>query len=262
MGLNKNDIEGESSMDNIKQQREWMKSNFAEAEDMESDQQLNLPQPPLQKPYDENGEKIDLPKVNESILSNINLFDIFKDRISHRSFSSECISLDELSFLLWATQGVKMVKGNNYAALRPVPSAGARHPFETYIVVNRVEGLKSGVYRYLPLTHQLLYEFDCTNSEEELSALTLGQKFVGKSSVTFIWSVIPYRGEWRYNIVAHKAMILDAGHVCQNLYLACGAINCGTCAIAAYDQKKFDRFLNLDGEDEFVIYLAPVGKIQ
>ncbi|MBU3144687.1 SagB/ThcOx family dehydrogenase [Clostridium sp. CF012] len=248
-------------MDNIKQQRQWMKSNFVEADDMESDQQLKLPQPPLQKPYDENGEKIDLPKVNENILTNINIFDIFKDRISHRSFSSECISLEELSFLLWATQGVKMVKGDNYATLRTVPSAGARHPFETYIVVNRVEGLKSGVYRYLPLTHQLLYIFEGENLEERLSDLTLGQKFVGKSAVTFIWSVIPYRGEWRYNIVAHKTMILDAGHVCQNLYLACEAIGCGTCAIAAYDQKEFDRFLDLDGEDEFVIYLAPVGKI-
>lgn len=248
-------------MDIIKQQREWMKSGFAESEDMESDQQLKLPQPALQKPYDENTNKIDLPIVNESILININIFDIFNERISHRSFSSEYISLSELSFLLWATQGVKTVKGHNYATLRPVPSAGARHPFETYIVVNRVEGLKSGAYRYLPLTHQLIYIFEVENSQEKLSILTLGQKFVGKSAVTFIWSVIPYRGEWRYNKVAHKAMILDAGHVCQNLYLACEAIGCGTCAIAAYDQMEFDRFLKLDGDDEFVIYLAPVGKI-
>ncbi len=248
-------------MDNIKQQRQWMKSNFVETEDTKSDQQLNLPQPPLQKPYDENSEKIDLPKVNENILTNINIFDIIKDRTSHRSFNSECISLAELSFLLWATQGVKRVMGDNYATLRTVPSAGARHPFETYIVVNRVEGLKSGVYRYLPLTHQLLYIFEGENFEKMLFDLTLGQKFVGKSAVTFIWSVIPYRGEWRYNSVAHKVMLLDAGHVCQNLYLACEAISCGTCGIAAYNQKEFDRFLNLEGEDEFVIYLAPVGKI-
>ena len=62
-------------------------------------------------------------------------------------------------------------------------------------------------------------------------------------------------------MVAHKPMLIDAGYVCQNLYLACGAIGCGTCAIAAYDQNGFDEFLNLDGENEFVIYLAPVGKI-
>lgn len=248
-------------MGNVKQQREWMKSNFAETEDMKSDQELQLPQPALQKSYDENDEIIDLPEVNESILMNISIFDVFKERKSHRSYSRECMSLAELSFLLWATQGVKDIKGDNYATLRTVPSGGARHPFETYIVVNRIEGLKSGVYRYLPLTHKLLYIFQGKNLEQKLTDLTLGQKFVGKSAVTFIWSVIPYRGEWRYNITAHKTMILDAGHVCQNLYLACEAIDCGTCGIGAYNQKEVDKFLNLDGEDEFVIYLAPVGKI-
>ena len=54
---------------------------------------------------------------------------------------------------------------------------------------------------------------------------------------------------------------LDAGHVCQNLYLACEAINAGTCAIAAYNQDLMDALLGIDGEDEFTVYLAPVGKI-
>jgi nitroreductase len=55
--------------------------------------------------------------------------------------------------------------------------------------------------------------------------------------------------------------VLDAGHVCQNLYLACEAIDAGTCAIAAYNQEELDELLGLDGENEFAIYLAPVGKI-
>jgi len=79
--------------------------------------------------------------------------------------------------------------------------------------------------------------------------------------VVFIWSVVPYRGEWRYTIGAHKPLLLDAGHVCQNLYLACESIECGTCAIAAYDQGKIDAILQLDGSDEFVTYLSPVGKV-
>jgi SagB-type dehydrogenase family enzyme len=56
-------------------------------------------------------------------------------------------------------------------------------------------------------------------------------------------------------------MLLDAGHICQNLYLAAGSIGCGTCAIAGYDQDKIDALLKLDGDHEFVVYLAPVGKI-
>lgn len=249
-------------MNTSKDQRLWMKSKFDESNESLSDQQKELPQPPLQKSYDENSIIIDLPKVDESIVKNNKFYDNLNSRISRRSYSHEEITLKELSYLLWMTQGVKKTSKNNYATLRTVPSAGARHPFETYIVVNRVEGLNKGVYRYLALTHELLLIFEDENTEEKLTQLTLNQNFAGQSAVTFVWSVIPYRGEWRYDFVAHKAMILDAGHVCQNLYLACESIHCGTCAIAAYDQKPFDDYLKLDGDDEFVIYLSPVGKMQ
>ncbi|OPY14404.1 MAG: Nitroreductase family protein [Syntrophus sp. PtaB.Bin075] len=66
--------------------------------------------------------------------------------------------------------------------------------------------------------------------------------------------------EWRYGLAAHKVIAIEAGHVCQNLYLACESIGAGTCAIAAYDQEGIDRILGLDGQDEFTIYLASVGK--
>ena len=66
--------------------------------------------------------------------------------------------------------------------------------------------------------------------------------------------------EWRYGLAAHKVIAPDAGHVCQNLYLACEAISAGTCAIAAYHQERMDALLRVDGEEEFTIYLAPVGK--
>jgi SagB-type dehydrogenase family enzyme len=250
-------------MNKVKDQRQWLKSGFSDSEEDEikSDQELKLPQPPLQKPHDSSAETIALPKVNKNILRKTDILDILEGRKSNRTYSDESLTLEELSFLLWATQGVKEIRGNNYATIRPVPSAGARHPFETYIAVNLVAGLKKGIYRYLALTHELICIKEDEHLEEILSRLTLGQRFAGRSAVTFIWSVIPYRGEWRYSVVAHKPMLLDAGHVCQNLYIACEAIGCGTCAIAAYDQKGFDGYLQLDGDDEFVVYLAPVGKL-
>ena len=79
--------------------------------------------------------------------------------------------------------------------------------------------------------------------------------------MTFIWTAIPYRMEWRYDLAAHKVIAIDAGHVCQNLYLACEAIGAGTCAVAAYHQELMDQLLRIDGKDEFTIYLAPVGKV-
>ena len=68
------------------------------------------------------------------------------------------------------------------------------------------------------------------------------------------------RCEWRYPLHAHRLVLLDAGHVCQNLYLACEETGYGTCAIAAYDQEKADALCGLDGDGHFVIYAAPVGK--
>ena len=92
------------------------------------------------------------------------------------------------------------------------------------------------------------------------AAACLGQAFVARAAVTFLWTAIPARMEWRYDLAAHKVIALDAGHVCQNLYLACESLGLGTCAIAAYDQEACDRLLGVDGEEEFTLYIAPVGR--
>jgi SagB-type dehydrogenase family enzyme len=170
------------------------------------------------------------------------------------------LTIDELSFLLWATQGIRKQVGHK-TTFRNVPSAGARHALETYLGVMDVIGLEKGIYRYLPLEHQLLFEFSEIHIEEKLVEAALGQAFVGQAPVVFLWSAIPYRMEWRYGPASHKVIALDAGHICQNLYLACEAIHAGTCAVAAYHQELIDHLLHLDGKDEFVIYLAPVGKV-
>jgi SagB-type dehydrogenase family enzyme len=125
----------------------------------------------------------------------------------------------------------------------------------------QTEGLTPGVYRYLPTKHQLAEEFLDLELASKIVPACLGQEFVGRAAVVFTWAAIPYRMEWRYGPLSVKVIAMDAGHVCQNLYLACEAVSCGTCAIGAYDQEGIDRLLGLDGNDEFVIYLAPVGKV-
>ena len=88
----------------------------------------------------------------------------------------------------------------------------------------------------------------------------LNQPCLGAAAVSFLWTAVAPRMEWRYDLAAHKVIAVDAGHVGQNLYLACEAIDCGACVIAAYDQEACDRLLGVDGEDEFTVYLAAVGK--
>ena len=130
-----------------------------------------------------------------------------------------------------------------------------------YLCALNVSGLEVGIYRYLPLEHQLLFAFSEEQLAEKIVAATLDQSFVGRAPATFVWTAIPYRMEWRYDLAAHKVIAIDAGHVCQNLYLACEAIGAGTCAVAAYHQELMDQLLRVDGKDEFTIYLAPVGKV-
>jgi SagB-type dehydrogenase family enzyme len=224
-----------------------------------SDQNLGKVAPPIEKPCPIDANKIDLPSPDSwKTVSEISVREAIAQRASRRKYSSQSVTLEELSFLLWATQGVR--KRTAGAALRTVPSAGCRHAFETYLAVFNVEGLPKGIYRYLPLTHQLVHESTPEHLEEKMTAAALGQTFAGSAAVTFIWTVIPYRMEWRYAEASYKVLALDAGHVCQNLYLACESIGAGTCAIAAYDQKKSDQLLGIDGDDEFVIYMSPVGK--
>jgi SagB-type dehydrogenase family enzyme len=226
-----------------------------------TDQSRGVAPPPVEKPYAADGERIDLvPHGKWQGISTIDLLSAIQNRSSHRQFTADPLSLDEVSFLLWATQGIRK-KANGATALRTVPSAGCRHALETYLCVLHVAGLEPGIYRYLPVEHQLLVVSRAPGLAKKLTAAALNQSFIGKAPVTFIWTTIPYRMEWRYDIAAHKVIALDAGHVCQNLYLACAAINAGTCAVAAYHQQLMDDLLGIDGENEFTLYLAPVGKI-
>jgi SagB-type dehydrogenase family enzyme len=241
--------------------REFLKDTVRlETDFSQVDQQRGIPPPPLEKPFPADAPRFDLVAPAQlTQLGTLDLYQAIAHRQSRREFSDSPLSLAELSFLLWATQGVRR-RVAPAVALRTVPSAGARYALETYLAVFRVTGLEPAFYRYLPLEHQLLLEFRDDDAAAKLEEAALGQSFVGDSAVTFLWTTIPYRMEWRYGPAAHKTIALDAGHVCQNLYLACEAIGAGTCAVAAYHQQWMDRLLRLDGHDEFVIYLAPVGK--
>lgn len=242
--------------------RSFLKDNIRKKVDFtQTDQFRAVPPPPVEKPPKANALTIDLvsPETGWPNLPAVDLKTAIARRISRRRFSNKPLSLEELSFLLWATQGTRG-KTRAGRVFRTVPSAGCRHAVETYLALFQVRGLKEGLYRYLPLSHQLVLEHTPDELEKKVIEAALGQTFVGRTAVTFIWTTIPYRMEWRYGLASYKVIALDAGHICQNLYLACEAIGAGTCAVAAYDQDKADRLLQVDGTEEFVIYMAPVGR--
>jgi SagB-type dehydrogenase family enzyme len=223
-----------------------------------SDQLKRLPQPPLELKPSEKGV-IMLPDPRKFVPRNISVYDAISNRVSVRDYSNKSLSLDELSYLLWCTQGVKEVT-ERPATLRTVPSAGARHAFETFILVNQVDELKAGLYRYYAIKHKLQEVNIADDVLEMVTQACLNQRFISRSAVTFIWTAVAYRMMWRYQERGYRYMHLDAGHVCQNLYLAGEAIDVGVCAIAAFDDDRLAKVIEVDGVEQFPIYVAACGK--
>lgn len=227
---------------------------------LESAQLRGFPAPALQMEFDAEANIIDLPNpINETAKHTAELHETIFKRVSVRNYKDETLSLAELSLLLFNTQGVKKVV-RSIQTLRTVPSAGARHALETWLLINRIDGLKPGLYRYLPLSHQLVLIDDDEKIADTITEACLGQQMITKSAVTFIWTAMIERMRWRYSERAYRYIFLDAGHVCQNLYLSAITLNCGTCAIAAFDDDQLNKSLNIDGKNQFAVYASSVGR--
>lgn len=249
-------------MDPIRAGRKFLTSGpWEEFRNLDLDQAKKIPPPPIQPDCPDGAETIDLVPPDALRLGTAPLLDVINQRRSRRIYTDESLTLEELSFLLWTTQGLQEVVRGGAATLRTAPSGGARHALETYVVVNRVEGFKPGLWRYQPVDHQLCLLREDADLPTKIAEACCDQKFVGRGAVVFAWTAVPYRMEWRYGVLSHKVIALDAGHVCQNLYLAAESIGAGTCGIGAYFQSQVDALLGVNGDDELTVYLAPVGKV-
>ncbi|HRY83078.1 MAG TPA: SagB/ThcOx family dehydrogenase [Candidatus Cloacimonadota bacterium] len=226
----------------------------------QSDQELKIPRPDAIKAR--SGELVPLPAIGKTPTPSMSLQEAISNRRSLRKYSDTAITQDELSFLLWSCSWARDFKSNDKIeiTLRNVPSAGARHPLETYLYIRRVQGLKSGLYYYHPIKHCLVLMDASPEKEAEIFEGCFRQEMAATSAVTFIWSAVPYRTIWRYGQRAYRYLYLDAGHAAQNLHLAAESINGGACMIGAYLDELMNDALGLDGIDEYVIYIATVGK--
>lgn len=225
-----------------------------------TDRAKGLPQPPIELSADDSIKRIHLPEPDLLEDKQVNFLELIELRTSVRQYHQTNLSLKDLSYLLWCTQGVKMVAPTGKSTLRNVPSAGARHAFETYLLINQVEGVEAGLYRFLALEHALIAVDVTEGIKDRLTAAFMNQKMIPTSSVSFIWTAMAERMTYAYGARAYRYLHLDAGHVCQNLYLAAQTIHYGTCAIAHFDDEKVNQCLKIDGEDQFAIYAASVGK--
>ena len=224
-----------------------------------SEQNEGMPPPALEQPYVGPGPVIHLPKPEHLKPPSVLLENTIAGRRSIRRFSPAPLSLEEAAWLLWCTQGVQKILPP--ATIRTVPSAGARHPLDTYVLLNHVKGLQAGLYRYIALEHAVAPIRTDSGIGPLLQDACLGQDMMIRAAMGFFWVADVYRSAWRYSERAWRYVFLDAGHVCQNLYLGAAPLECGVCAIAAFDDEKLNSLLGADGENQFAVYAAVVGKL-
>lgn len=184
--------------------------------------------------------------------------EILQRRRSIRDYQQTPLSLKELANLLWATQGLTGRRPSPW--YRTVPSAGALHPIDTYIIVHRVEELPAGIY-FFRVAEFSLQEIKRGDFSSQITRAALGQEMVMNAAVVFIWVAVIARSRQKYRQRAYRYIYLDCGHIGQNLYLAATAMNLGCCSIGAFFDDEVNTLLDIDGQEETTIYLASVGKI-
>ena len=236
--------------------RDFMrKTQFKFLEATDQSKQLP-PTPPFIQP---RGECVELPAAETVELNPISLPDAIRDRKSERDYLADTsLSTGALSYLLWATQGVNEI--DEMDVFKTVPSAGARHPLETFLVINRVEDLPSGLYRYVGPSHQLEILSQDPSVTPAVAKTCLQPELIEQCAVAFVWTAVAHRMTWRYADRGYRYIHIEAGHVGQNLYLAGQAVGCGVCTTAAFHDDDLNRFLGLDGNDHFAVYIGTVGK--
>lgn len=199
-------------------------------------------------------EKISLP-VDWS-LQEARILPLLQKRRSLRRYARRQLTLNDLAFLLWATQGITARMGTHF--LRTSPSAGALYPIETYMVINSVENLQAGLYHFAVRQFEL-EKISCEINGQDAAHACLDQDFVAKGNLMFFWTARLRRSMAKYGERGFRYLFLDAGHVCQAAMLAAEAIGCGGCPVGAFYDEEVNKLLGVDGENETVLYAASIG---
>ncbi|NIM65390.1 MAG: SagB/ThcOx family dehydrogenase [Candidatus Latescibacteria bacterium] len=176
-----------------------------------------------------------------------------RSRRSVRDYSGKPLTLGEVSQLLWAAQGITSPQGE-----RAAPSAGALYPLELYVAVGDVENLPQGIYKYHPRRHSLI-RIDDADVRAKLSTAALAQSCVRDGAVTILIASVHRRITGTYGRRGIQYIYMEAGHVSQNIHLQAEALNLGTVAVGAFDDRSVKIVMKL-AEDEEPLYIMPVGR--
>jgi SagB-type dehydrogenase family enzyme len=185
--------------------------------------------------------------------SQVSLEKSLSERRSVRSYSGQPLTIQEISQLLWAAQGITSPEG-----LRTAPSAGALYPLELYAVAGNVADLPAGIYHYIPDGHQIFKVTD-GDQREALASAALDQEWVKEGAVSFVFTAVYERTTGKYGDRGIRYVHMEAGHAAQNLCLQATAMGLGAVTIGAFYDEQVNELLNISGEEQ-PLYVIPVGR--
>ncbi len=180
------------------------------------------------------------------------LEDALAHRRSLRSFADAPLDLSQVSRLLWAVQGVTSADGR-----RTAPSAGALYPLEVYLVAGRVDGLPAGVFRYVPLRHQLVRILE-GDRRKALAGAAWGQEWVRNAPAVLVLAGVVERTARKYGSRAERYVAIEVGAAAQNALLEAVSLGLGAVFVGAFDDGKVSAAVGL-GQKERPFALLPVG---
>lgn len=197
------------------------------------------------------GERIKLPEPCNT--HNTSVEAALSQRRSIRAYSGADLTINEVSQLCWAAQGITSPGGK-----RTAPSAGALYPLELYLVVGDVEGVDKGVYRYRPEEHELekVRESDIRG---KLADAALEQECISAAAIDLVFTAVYERTTRKYGERGIRYAHMEAGHAAQNVYLQAVSLDLGTVVIGAFNDGEVAKIVNVS-ERENPLYIMPVGR--
>jgi SagB-type dehydrogenase family enzyme len=184
-----------------------------------------------------------------------------RSRMSCRRFSVAPVGQLDLGTLLAAAYGVqgKAYLGELEFLERPIPSGGGLYPLELYVLVRAVGQLEPGVYHYAPLPHALEQLRRQPLPSELTTHLFAGQAFVSDAAAVVVVTAVIPRSLHKYGDRGYRYLLMEAGHLAQNLNLVATALRLGTCNLGGFLDDDLAGTLGLDAEEEIPLYGMAIG---
>lgn len=210
------------------------------------------------KPYTDRS-KVPLPM---DLPPSMRTFDeVVGGRVSARDFAPGAIGVQQLAKALTFGYGVtRSNDDNDYPRpFRAVPSGGALYPLEVYVHATRVNGLAAGLYHYDP-EDETLDVLRLGDESAEVASFMVQPDLCRRAAVTLLLTAVFVRSVFKYGDRGYRFVLMEAGHLAQNMLLTAAAMGLAGVSIGGYVDRRADRYLRLDGVNESVVYVLHLGR--